>query len=167
MQFGLLLGAGAQFERDVLAGLAIGGQRLLKARQPLADRAGDLLQGVDQTRHRGHERGIALDARPHPLQALCPLGPLALRALEHPALGGELGRQLGAAPRLRPVVRCGAAALDECADAALLLAQLVERAHGGAMGVGEPVARRVCVGHRGGDALHPSPRIQLGLGRAL
>ena len=98
---------------DVLAGLAIGGQRLVEARQPLARSLAVTSSSAAITLATAGTSSVSRAiARAHPLQALRALGPLALRALEHPALGGQLGASWARRHRLRPVVGRGAAALD-------------------------------------------------------
>ena len=154
----------------MLTGLAVGRQRLVEALQPLRDRFGHVLQPGDHARHRRHQLGVVCDARAHPLQALRALGPLALHALEHPALRGQLRRQLGTPIETippHPVIGRGAAALDERADPPLLLTPLVQGADGGAMGVGQPVARRIGLRHSGGGPLDAGAGVDLGLGGAL
>ena len=167
VQLGLLLRAGAQLDRDVLAGLAIGGQRLVEARQPLRDRAGDLLQRRDHLGHRGHELTVARRARRGPARSAARARPARARRAR---ASGARRRARPPAGQRRPASgpSSGAARRRSISalDAALLLAQLVQRADRGAMGVGQPVARRVGLAtSQRWRAPAPARGVELGLAR--
>ena len=156
-------GAGAQLAGELLAGRAVGlelGAERLGLRRDRAarglERGRQALRGGPQLRVAGEARLVELD----PPRAL---GPLALRALGEPLLGGDRGLQLGAALRVGALVGRPAALVDQPAGVALGLGGLVAGAGGGAGGALGLVAAAVGLGDRLRGRLDPRERGLLGL----
>ena len=147
LDLGLLAGAPAQLGSGGLAARLVGlelGDELLAARPHgglrRLERSGRALGGRGQL-------AVALHAPAQPLDPAGPLGALAGGLLGEPALGPQLGRQLGLAHGGRALVGRLAAALDHPLGPAHRLGGLVEVAHGGAHHALGPLALGVRVGH--------------------
>jgi hypothetical protein len=127
LELGLRLGAGAQLGRDMLARLAIARQGGLELRNPRGHRYGGLLEDGDQTHADGRERLVARHRMVQTLDPQAPLGPLALSALGHPALGRKLGEDLRAPLGRGALVSRRPPPLDQPRDPAHLLGRFVSR----------------------------------------
>ena len=162
LELGLLAGALAQLGGRALPG--VGALGLLGLQRP--HRAGDRVAGLVQ-RPGGPFGGlrhlaVALDPPLQPVDPGHALLVLADRALGHAPLGADLGRQLGAADGVRPLVGRLAAALHQPAGVAGGL--------GGRLGLAVGVAQRavgllaggVGLGHARVDRLDRGAGLGLG-----
>ena len=126
MQARLLLRARAELAGDMLAGLAIGGERLLEGGALLGDRRGG---GLERARARRRSTGRSASSRAIAPARRVSRAPRSVRSCSARSsvapLGGDLGRQLSPATGAGTIVGRGATALDQGSGAALVLGRLV------------------------------------------